>query len=397
MDGNCGLPPCPVTSCGPTELILFPPMNHRLRNVWSGARALLGILSGARVLGGPRSVALSLSDVCDARCMMCWFHSPLAAQGSVRGSAGDRAAFMEPDRFETIIRQCRSMGTWRVVLCGNGEPALHPAFDRMLEQMRELGMVPYVITNGLALDSGRAVVWSRIPAHFRFSLQAGDPETWCRVHAGGTPADFERVSAAMRVLAQSGTPHVSALHVIHRQNYRTVRAMIEHARALGVGQVIFRPVRAEGPLADVILDEDEESVLREELAASLRLAAGYGIRTNIREYLADNLHVRAGRLDTAGVYAEVPCYVGWLYAEFGIDGAVVPCIGSEREMGNVCCEPFRAIWRSPQYRAFRREARSMPQRGEPVRGCTCRACPMYKYNVNMHAFLRLRWREISDA
>ena len=263
--------------------------------------------------------------------------------------------------------------------------------------MGALGIVPYVITNGLSLDAARAAAWSRVHAHYRFSLQAGDPETWCRVHAGGTAGDFERVTAAMRFLAGSGKPHVSSLHVIHRQNYRAVRAMIEHARAVGIGHVIFRPVRAEGAIESVVLDEDEEAVLREELLAALRLADELGVETNIREYLADNLHVRSGLLDTTPVYAETPCYVGWLYAEVGLDGAVVPCIGSQRAMGNAGEMPLREIWQSGQYRAFRREARAMPGRGTPVEGCTCHACPMYKYNVNMHAFLHGRWGRISDA
>jgi MoaA/NifB/PqqE/SkfB family radical SAM enzyme len=367
-----------------------------LREVTSGARALIGIITSRYVLAGPRTVALNVANVCNTNCLMCSCHSPLL-QNSPESAKGQETPFMDGSLFEQIVRESRALGAFRVVLCGYGDPALHPRFDRMLEVMGQLDMEPYVLTNGLALDEARVRIWATKRAHFRFSLHAGDVETWLRVHQGGRAGQFERVTRAIRALTASGVPRVSAMHVIHKANFNRVRAMIEHARDNGVREILFRPVRAEGPLAPVVLDPEEQEHLRRQLADCLPLAEGNGIRTNIREYLENNLFIDQGALQTADLYRKIPCYIGWIYGEFDLDGTLRPCIYSRIEMGRVGASSLREIWHSPRYRDFRREARTMPKRGSPVQGCRCHACAMAKYNVNLYNLLHLKSLKYSEA
>ena len=369
-------------------------MPPRLRDMASGLRALMGVATERRTLGGPRSVALAICEVCNTDCVMCWCHSPLARR---RRPAPARPPFMDPALLETTIRESRAMGTYRVVLCGNGEPALHPDFDRMLALMMRLDMEPYVLTNGLAADEARARLWGTMRAHFRFSMQAGDEETWLRVHPSGAPGQFARLSRVIRLMVEAGTPQVSTLHVICKANASGVRQMVEHARSLGVRDVLFRPARLDEALSEQLLDAEGEARLRVELRHCLALAEGYGIRTNLREYLDTNLRIRSGKLHTARLYRRVPCYIGWLYAEFAQDGTMLPCLDSQIVMGRAGTVAIRDIWRSPRYREFRHEAHSMPRRGKLVEGCICYGCPMYKYNLNVYNLLRLKSLRYSDA
>jgi len=369
-------------------------MRPRLRDMASGVRAVMGVLTERRAFAGPRSVALAISEVCNTDCVMCWCHS-LAARR--RKAAHRGRSFMDPALLETIIRQSRAMGTYRVVLSGYGEPALHPDFDRMLELLMRLDMEPFVLTNGLALDDARARLWGRMRAHFRFSLQGGDVETWLRVHPSGTAGQFERLSRMIRRLVEAGVPRVSALHVIHKANVGGLRQMVEHARRVGVREVLFRPARLDEALSELLLDPGEEARLRRDMTECLALAGSYGISTNLREYLDTNLHIRDGRLHTRDVYRRVPCYIGWLYAEFAQDGTMMPCLGSQRVMGRAGEGALRAVWRSPRYREFRHEAHSMPRRGKPVAGCICHACCMCRYNLNVYNLLRLKSLRYGDA
>ncbi len=374
-------------------------MPPRLRDLTSGALALLGILTARRVFAGPRSVALAISEVCDTNCLMCWCHSPLLPRRAdppnteKTGRSPGRPRFMEPGLLEGIIRESHALGTFRVVLCGYGDPALHPQFDRALELMRQLEMEPYVLTNGLSVDEKRAQVWAAHRAHFRFSIHAGDVETWLRVHPTSNAKQFECLSRTVKWLAAAGTPRVSMLHILHKANFRGVRAMIDHARELGVKEVLFRPVRAGRELAQVILDPEEEVELHRELRHCLQLATGYGIRTNLGEYLANNLYIRSGLVQTWSLYRRIPCYLGWIYAEFDVDGTMIPCLNSKIVMGRAGEQRIRDMWLSPRYQAFRRESRSLPRRSEPVAGCECQACCMAKYNVNIYNFLRCKsWK-----
>ncbi len=371
-------------------------MTPRLRDLTSGARALLGILSSRRMFSGPRSVALAISDVCNTHCLMCWTHSPLVRSSreprntEKSGNGPGPPVYMDLAVFETIIRESREMGTFRIVLCGHGDPALHPHFDRILQLLENLDMEPYVLTNGLSVDESRARVWAATRAHFRFSLHAGDPDTWLRVHPTSTAGQYDRLMGAIRTLCAAGRPGVSTMHVLHRANFRNLQAMVEQARSLGVKQVLFRPVRAEGELAQLVLNAEEEVQLRLEMQRGLKLSARYGIRTNLEEYLANNLHIRAGILQTWSLYRKMPCYLGWLYAEFDRDGTMRPCINSEIAMGKAGETRLLDMWHSPRYWSFRRESRSLPARDEPVTGCQCRACLMSKYNANVYNLLHLK-------
>jgi MoaA/NifB/PqqE/SkfB family radical SAM enzyme len=297
---------------------------------------------------------------------------------------------MDPATLETIVRETHAMGTFRVVLGGEGEPSLHPQFDHMLALMTKLGMEPYVLTNGLALDEARARFWATKRAHYRFSIHAGDAETWLRVHPLGRAQQFERLCRVIKILVRAGTARVSTTHVIHRANRHNTPQMVEHARELGVDEILFRPVRAEGSLVQVVLDAEEEKELRKQLTSSLRLAEAYGIRTNLREYLATNLYIGSGVLQTAHLYRRIPCYIGWLYAEFDLDGTMRPCLHSEIAMGRAGEDRVQDIWRSSRYMGFRREALGMPRHGGLVRGCQCASCCMAKYNVNVYNLLHLK-------
>ena len=351
----------------------------------------MGILSGRYVVGGPRTVTLAVSAVCDSNCLMCEFHSPLLGEEFRTGDGGRGTRFMEPRIFESIVRECAAMGTYRIALCGSGEPALHPNTDEMLRLMNRLGAEPYVITNGLSLDEPRLALWSSLRAHYRFSLHGGDEATWLRVHPNGRPGQFERLTRTLAVLAASRTAKVSALHVLHKANFTGVRQMLEHARQTGLKEVIFRPVQAEGSLSAVVLAPGEEAELRESLRDGLCLARSYGIRTNISDYLRDKLWVESGRMSTAGLYRQMPCYVGWLHADFDLDGTMRPCLDSLRVMGRVGERSIREMWASAEYRAFRLEARAMPRSGKLVRGCQCSRCCLAAFNVNTYHLLH-PWR-----
>jgi MoaA/NifB/PqqE/SkfB family radical SAM enzyme len=361
------------------------PMFPSIRDLLSGARSLAGIVSRRYVLAGPRSIALAISDVCDTNCIMCSCHSPLLD----RKPAGPDI-YMEPHVFETILRECRAMGTFRVVLGGNGEPSLHPRFDEMLRLMSKLGMEPYVLTNGLALDGERARLWSSIHAHYRLSIHAGDEGTFLAVHSQARPGQFERLTRAMKLLSSGGPARISAMHVISKANFRHVRAMIDHAHEVGLREVLFRPVRAVGELAPTVLSSEEEDELHAELKQCLKLAGAYSIRTNIHEYLKTSLWIDSGLVDTAQLYRKIPCYIGWLYAEFDRDGTMRPCLHSRRAMGRAGERTIREMWNSPAYREFRRESRAMPRAGRLVSGCACSQCCMAKYNVNIYELLRLK-------
>lgn len=378
-------------------------MDLRPRNYINGARCVLGLLSRRFVFGGPRSIALLLSAECNSRCIMCWFHSPLLGvknepAGSPRQPHSSRNLFMDYELCEAIIRETHEMGTARVILGGWGSPGLHPQIERILSLLVGLEMAPYLITNGLAIDEQRARAWAQLPVHFRFSMHAGDPETWLRIHSGGSLKQYELLEKVIRLLASGGRARVSIMHAIQKDNFRRMREMVEHAHRLGVGQVLFLPVQAEGIIASsVLLSEEEEGVeLPQELDRALKRAEELGLHTNLAEYIATRRFIRNGVADTSGLYRRIPCYVGWVYSEFHIDGSMRPCEYSSVELGKAGQQEIRKMWFSPTYERFRREGRDLPLRDTEVTGCNCGKCTMAKFNLNIHALLHIKSRRYDE-
>ena len=378
-------------------------MSPAFRNQVNGTRCLLGLISRRFVFGGPRSIALLLSSECNSRCVMCWFHSPLLntaseAGGSVLQSGISQDPFMDYALCETIIREAHELGTARVVLGGWGSPGLHPKLDQILGLLVRLRMKAYLITNGLAIDQQRARYWAELPAHFRFSMHAGDPETWLRIHTGGSLHQFELLEKVIQQMAGPGKAEVSIMHAIQKANFRNMREMVEHAHKMGVQNVLFLPVQAEGFIASkVLLSKEEENELPGELTRALELAEVLGIRTNLAEYIATRRFVRDGIPDTADLYRRIPCYIGWIYSEFHPDGTMRPCEYSQIAIGKAGQQSIREMWHSPAYRRFRQEGRNLPLRGEEVTGCNCRKCTMAKFNLNIHSLLRLKSFRYNEA
>jgi MoaA/NifB/PqqE/SkfB family radical SAM enzyme len=371
-------------------------MRLEYKSLNNGVRCLAGLVTRRRVFGGPRSFSLILSSDCNSRCIMCWFHSPLLGEMRTPDDLNSRSgnpkpAFMNYELCATIIREMHELGAARVILAGWGEPTLHPQFDRILESIVRLRLAPYIITNGLAIDDKRALRWGRLPVHFRFSLHAGDPETWMKIHPHCSREQFEGVERAIRTLAGSQRATVSTMHAIQKANFRHVTAMVEQAHRNGIRHVLFLPVRAEGALAGhVLLSAEEEMQLQRELAVALARSRELGIRTNLAEYIATHRHLRNGAPDTAELYRRIPCYVGWIYTEFDIDGTMRPCENSQIVLGKAGCTKIGEMWRSQPYRRFREEGRSLPSRRKEVTGCFCNACSMSKFNRNLYALLHLK-------
>ena len=130
---------------------------------------------------------------------------------------------------------------------------------------------------------------------------------------------------------------------------------------------------------------------------ALRLASSLGIRTNLAEYVKTNRFVRNGMPETAELYEKIPCYVGWAYSEFDLDGTMRPCEKSQIVLGKAGRNKIRDMWLSQPYRQFRREGCFLPARREAVTGCACGTCSMAKFNINIHNLLHLKSTRYFEA
>jgi len=140
----------------------------------------------------PQQIDIEVSSVCNLKCKLC------------PSLSDPRRGFMDLDVFKAITtRASEECPESAIVPWLNGEPFLHPDYDKMLLHLNDLGLRYYVTTNGtlpredvfsalLAPDSGAyQIIFSLdgLPGHESRSIEIARPGT-DRALVLGTIRDF---------------------------------------------------------------------------------------------------------------------------------------------------------------------------------------------------------------
>jgi len=366
----------------------------------SGARKLLGPYRRARVrrlLHGPRPpwgfrrVNIGISDRCNHRCIMCSEHSPYCADGGRRMAAEGVLAesdfgLMEAATYHALIRDLAEMGTREVELCGLGEPLVHPQCFEFAETAKAAGFWVRLVTNAGLLNEERA---RRLVAmgldELHISLNAGSADTYAQVH-GVSPEAFGRVVNAIRAVraarenAGSGRPVIEVSFVVQRSNLTEPLAWAQQMAEAGADVLTFSGLGLAPAGAPVTLDAAQMAEARRNVAEAETWAESRGLEVRgTFGALAET-----GSAFTGHLYADMPCYIGHIFALVTASGRIFPCCACERVVGDLSQGGFAAAWRGEAYQRFREEALDLPHRLPALESCSCMSCPYGPWNVEFH-------------
>ena len=140
---------------------------------------------------GPTSVDIELSNRCNLRCKMCWFHG--------ENGIGDRYQNSEM-ATEEILELINQLETYRPhIYFGGGEPFIREDFLTILAYVKGFGLPTSFTTNGTLLDQGRIqnVVELGVDA-INFSID-GPEEVHDKLRG---PGNFGRVTSNMQHLLE---------------------------------------------------------------------------------------------------------------------------------------------------------------------------------------------------
>jgi pyruvate-formate lyase-activating enzyme len=173
-----------------------------------------------------RTLIVDVTYRCNSPCLYCQWGSP---------------ALRKPDRpppdvcvpATTLV----ALGVGKVVFSG-GEPALHPALDRILEHYAAHVAERLVITNGLLMDRDmRAHLLAAGATAFTFSIDSVDPG--CFEANRGLPAkSLARILEHLRDAAEGRTTATASV--------ASVRDLLAFAAELRLDFVRFSPVFDDG-------------------------------------------------------------------------------------------------------------------------------------------------------
>jgi len=129
----------------------------------------------------PLTVEISPSGSCNHRCCFCAFDYLDYQPG-----------FLERDLMIDNLRQMAANGVKSIVVAGEGEPLLNKETPDIINKIREFGMDVGMSSNGVFFTPAIAEQCLSSLTWVRFSVNAGMPNTYQRIHGGGTK-DFETV------------------------------------------------------------------------------------------------------------------------------------------------------------------------------------------------------------
>jgi MoaA/NifB/PqqE/SkfB family radical SAM enzyme len=242
-----------------------------------------------------------------------------------------------------------ALGT-RMILFSGGEPLLRPEVFDAAALFRARGISLHLHTSGVLLERAAG----EVAAHFDrviVSLDAATEALYAAIRGVNALNTVERGVARLRSLAPE-IP-VFARTTLHRQNFRELPAIVEHARAAGFDAISFLTAdvsskafgRTGGPraagLALTAPEVAEFAAIVEETIAACGDDIDSGFISDSRDKLRRLPQYYAALLGGGG-FPPVACNAPYMSVVIEADGAVRPCFFHE-PVGNIRLAPLGSI------------------------------------------------------
>ena len=153
------------------------------------------LLDQAKRACAPANGSIELLPLCNMNCDMCYVRlsrEEMEAKGRLRTA----------DEWLEIGRQMKDAGVLFLLLTG-GEPFLYPDFRRLYLELRKMGMIITINTNGTLIDEDLAAFLGKYkPRRVNITLYGTDEETYDKLcHY---PGGYEKTLRGIRLLREQG-------------------------------------------------------------------------------------------------------------------------------------------------------------------------------------------------
>lgn len=270
-------------------------------------------IESGRLLIGPATVQIHLTDLCNLACQYCYYYAP----NSEHRPTGKN--HLPLDMFSKIVRDCVDLQVDTVYLSGQGDPTLHPCFYEMLNELHQHPLSVTLYSNGtFPLERCRDILKAD-----RIVINFGEADRASYRALQGRDL-FVKVIKNIRELAR--------LRPQFNPNFRI--------------EVVFISTRL-----------NEESLLRTENLVR-KLGADL-IQKKVAEISEHNQHImfpdQNAKAEMEGDWP--PCFYGWFYSAIKLNGDVNVCCFMQRlTIGNVFKTSFKDVWESDVYARARGSA-----------------------------------------
>lgn len=188
----------------------------------------------------PLNGVFELSPVCNFSCKMCYVRR---TQEQIRQ---ERKRLKTWEEWLELGRKCRDEGTLFLLLTG-GEPFLYPHFRELYIELKNLGLVISINSNGTMIDE-ETVEWLKCmpPSRINITLYGASRETYAKVCQN--PDGYDKTVKAIKLLKEAGIPVVINASMIP-ENADDMEQIVAFAKEnqlnARISTYMFPPIRRE--------------------------------------------------------------------------------------------------------------------------------------------------------
>lgn len=261
---------------------------------WGGI--LLAKLKGQRVpLGG----IFELTERCNMKCLHCYINQPA-------GSRIEQSAELSTAEVKALIDQMADAGCLFLTLTG-GEVLLRSDFSEIYVHAKQRGMLISLFTNGTLITPQIADLLADVrPFSIEITLYGATAETYEKVTQN--PGSYARCRAGIDLLLARKLPLLLKAFIL-TVNSHELDEMKKLSESLGVefrfDNMIFprldgdsQPVNYQIPLQEIIRQDDEDPLRREDWKKSSELVTGKMVRSE--NVFTCSAGLRSFHLDSKG-------------------------------------------------------------------------------------------------
>lgn len=308
----------------------------------------------------PINGALELLPLCNMNCDMCYIRLDRA---EMEHNGGLHTA----DEWIRLGLEMQKAGVLFLLLTG-GEPLLFPGFKTLFTELKQMGMILTINTNGTLLNEEWADFFKHNrPRRINITLYGADDSTYERLcHY---PEGFEKTVSGIRLLKDRGID-VKINGSVTKYNYDEMERMYEIGKSLGV------PVHMDTYMLPGIHERGLPFEIQSRLSPEEAAEAELEMRRHEMEAETFQLYVKQILLrieKEKHVYPDgITCMAGNCSFAVNWQGRIRPCVTLEEPSVSVFETGFMAGWQqvSEKAKAYRGNAKCGRCRLRPV----CKTC-----------------------
>ena len=293
------------------------------------------LLDQARRTRTPANGSIELLPLCNMNCDMCYVRlsrEEMEQQGRLRTA----------DEWLEIGRQMKDAGVLFLLLTG-GEPFLYPDFRRLYLELRKMGMIITINTNGTLIDEDLAEFFGKYkPRRVNITLYGTAEETYANLcHY---PGGYEKTLRGIRLLREQGVD-VKVGGSLARANRDDLDKLLD------IGEELDIPVRVDTYMMPATRERDlpynMQSRLNPEEAAQARI---YALKREMGpelfpQYVRQSVE-RADHPEPAEAKpGHMSCMAGQCSFTINWQGEMRPCVILTEPAISVFEVGFKAAWK----------------------------------------------------